>query len=172
MVSVTRFSSDQDVLAWANDVEYGLAASVLTKDVGRALNAARVLQFGTVWINDHMPIVAEMPHGGFKQSGHGKDMSVYALEEYTEIKHVMVRLSDGEDGPTAINPAPASRIRSTRRDRLIAAGEAAGVPLRATGGVGRGDDLSQRPPAAARAQLPGHRLSSPGRRTPRRSRSC
>ncbi len=64
-------------------------------DVGRALNSAKALQFGTVWVNDHMPIVAEMPHGGFKQSGHGKDMSVYALEEYTEIKHVMVRLSHG-----------------------------------------------------------------------------
>ncbi len=95
VVSVTRFSSDAEVLEWANDVEYGLAASVFTANVGRALNAARVLQFGTVWINDHMPIVAEMPHGGFKQSGHGKDMSVYSLEEYTEIKHVMIRLSDG-----------------------------------------------------------------------------
>jgi aminobutyraldehyde dehydrogenase len=92
VVSVTRFDDDQEVLRWANDVEYGLAASVFTSNVGRALNAARVLQFGTIWINDHMPIAAEMPHGGFKQSGNGKDMSVYSLEEYTEIKHVMVNL--------------------------------------------------------------------------------
>jgi betaine-aldehyde dehydrogenase/aminobutyraldehyde dehydrogenase len=94
VVSVSRFSSDDEVLRWANDVEYGLAASVFTKSVGRALNAARRLQFGTVWINDHMPMVSEMPHGGFKQSGHGKDMSVYALEEYTEVKHVMARLEE------------------------------------------------------------------------------
>jgi acyl-CoA reductase-like NAD-dependent aldehyde dehydrogenase len=92
VVSVTRFSSDEEAIRWANDVEYGLAASVFTGSGGRALNAAKHLQFGTVWINDHMPIAPEMPHGGFKQSGTGNDMSIYALEEYTEIKHVMVNL--------------------------------------------------------------------------------
>jgi aminobutyraldehyde dehydrogenase len=92
VTSVTRFDSDEDALRWANGVEYGLAASVFTESVGRAMDAARALEFGTVWINDHMPITAEMPHGGFKQSGQGKDMSVYSLEEYTEIKHVMVNL--------------------------------------------------------------------------------
>ena len=92
VVTVTQFASDDAVIDWANGTEYGLAASVFTNDVGRGLDAARRLQFGTVWINDHMPLVAEMPHGGFKQSGHGKDMSVYALEAYTEVKHVMVNL--------------------------------------------------------------------------------
>ncbi len=92
VVTVTRFASDDEVIRWANGTEYGLAASVFTRDGGRALDAARKLQFGTVWINDHMPLVAEMPHGGYKQSGHGKDMSVYALEAYTEVKHVMYKL--------------------------------------------------------------------------------
>jgi betaine-aldehyde dehydrogenase/aminobutyraldehyde dehydrogenase len=92
VVTVTQFRSDDEAIRWANGTEYGLAASVFTSDVGRALDAARRLQFGTVWVNDHMPLVAEMPHGGYKQSGHGKDMSVYALEAYTEVKHVMVKL--------------------------------------------------------------------------------
>jgi betaine-aldehyde dehydrogenase/aminobutyraldehyde dehydrogenase len=92
VVTVQRFAYDNEAIAWANDVPYGLAASVFTRDIGRALNASRKLEFGTVWINDHIPLVSEMPHGGFKQSGYGKDLSLYSLEDYTQVKHVMAKL--------------------------------------------------------------------------------
>jgi acyl-CoA reductase-like NAD-dependent aldehyde dehydrogenase len=95
VVTLQPFSSDDEAIEMANGVRYGLAASVFSESVGRAMKVAARLDFGTVWVNEHLfPLASEMPHGGFKESGYGKDMSIYSMEEYTRIKHVAVKLAE------------------------------------------------------------------------------
>jgi betaine-aldehyde dehydrogenase len=93
VVVVSRFKTEEEALQKANGVVYGLASSVWTRDIYKAMHASQTLKFGTVWVNDHLPLTSEMPHGGYKESGIGKDLSMYSFDEYTQIKHVMIELS-------------------------------------------------------------------------------
>ena len=93
VITVQKFKDEAQAISMANGVAYGLASSVWTSNHGRAMRCARAFDFGCVWINTHIPIVAEMPHGGFKRSGYGKDLSSYGFEDYTRIKHVMTNLN-------------------------------------------------------------------------------
>ena len=154
VITVQRFADEDEAVAFANGVDYGLASSVWTKDFGKAMRMSKRLDFGCVWINTHIPLVAEMPHGGFKRSGYGKDLSMYGFEDYTRIKHVMANIESPErlSCPSAVcRPADPACARSARLRRR----RPVGVPCcpfrcalgRRAGPVGL-HGLPRQPPAA------------------------